>query len=39
MEEYGTESITNLGTKMWTLVLQNIKEIKSLSTLKARLRS
>ena len=28
---YGKESITNLGAKIWELILQNIKEENSLS--------
>ena len=29
---YGTESISNLGTKTWDLVPSNIKEIRDLDT-------
>ena len=29
---YGTESISNLGTKIWDLVPSNIKEIRDLDT-------
>ena len=29
---YGTESISNLGTKIWDLVPSNIKEMRDLDT-------
>ena len=35
---YGTESITNLGTKIWELVPQNIKEATSLSSFKNKVK-
>ena len=33
---YGTESITNLGAKLWEVVHQNIKEADSLSRFKLK---
>ena len=35
---YGTESITNLGAKIYELVPQNIKEEKSLSSFKKKIK-
>ena len=34
---YGTESLTNLGAKIWNLLLNEYKELKSLSTFKSRI--
>ena len=34
---YGTESLTNLGAKIWNLLPNEYKEIKSLSTFKSRI--
>ena len=34
---YGTESLTNLGTKIWNLLPNKYKELKSLSTFKSRI--
>ena len=34
---YGTESLTNLGTKIWNLLPNKYKEVKSLSTFKSRI--
>ena len=34
----GTESITNLGEKIWELVPQNMKEASSLSSFKNRVK-
>ena len=35
---YGTESITNLGAKIWELMPQNIKEENSLSSFKNKVK-
>ena len=35
---YGTESITNLGAKIWELVPQNIKEENFLSSVKNKVK-
>ena len=34
---YGTESLTNLGAKIWNLLPNEYKELKSLSTFKSRI--
>ena len=34
---YGTESVTNLGAKIWDLLPNEYKELKSLSTFKSRI--
>ena len=34
---YGTESLTNLGEKIWNLLPNEYKELKSLSTFKSRI--
>ena len=34
---YGTESFTNLGVKIWNLLPNEYKEIKSLSRCKSRI--
>ena len=34
---YGTESLTNLGAKIWNLLPNEYKELKSLSTFKPRI--
>ena len=35
---YGTESIGNLGAKVWNLVPVHMKDLKALSTFKNRIR-
>ena len=35
---YGTESITNLGAKIWELVPQNIKEVNFLASFKNKVK-
>ena len=34
---YGTESLINLGAKIWNLLSNEYKELKSLSTFKSRI--
>ena len=34
---YGTESLTNLGSKIWNLLPNEYKELKSLSTFKSKI--
>ena len=34
---YGTESLINLGAKIWNLLPNEYKELKSLSTFKSRI--
>ena len=36
---YGTESLTNLGAKIWNLLPNEYKELKSLSMFKSRISS
>ena len=35
--DYGTESLTNLGAKIWNLLPNEYKELKSLSMFKSRI--
>ena len=34
---YGTESLTNLGARIWNLLPNEYEELKSLSTFKSRI--
>ena len=36
--QYGTESIGNLGTKIWNLVPVHMKDLKALSTFKNKIK-
>lgn len=36
--DYETESVTNLGAKLWELATQNIKDANSLSSFKNKVK-